>query len=96
MTPPRSDRGYVRMPDAEFEELLARAAKEGAKRALADAGLDGKEAALDIRDLRSLLDCIRFVRRTAVQTTVHLITTGIILALLAGIALKLRIFGSGG
>ena len=96
MTPPRSDQGYVRMPDAEFEELLARAAKEGARRALADAGLDGKEAALDIRDLRSLLDCIRFVRRTAVQTTVHLITTGIILALLAGIALKLRIFGPGG
>ncbi len=96
MTPPRSDQGYVRMPDAEFEELLARAAAEGARRALADAGLDGKEAALDIRDLRSLLDCIRFVRRTAVQTTVHLITTGVILALLAGIALKLKVFGPGG
>ncbi|WP_216821507.1 DUF6127 family protein [Tabrizicola sp. TH137] len=83
------------MPDAEFEELLARAAEEGAKRALADAGLDGKEAALDIRDLRALLDAIRFVRRTAVQSAVHLITTGVILALLAGIALKLKIFGSG-
>lgn len=79
----------------ELECLLERAAETGARRALADAGLDGKEAALDIRDLRSLLDCIRFVRRTAVQTTVHLITTGIILALLAGIALKLKIFGSG-
>jgi hypothetical protein len=94
MTPHRSGQGHVRMPDAEFEELLARAAEEGAKRALADVGLDGKEAALDIRDLRSLLDCIRFVRRTAMQTTVHLITTGVILALLAGIALKLKIFGS--
>jgi hypothetical protein len=82
------------MPDAEFEELLARAAEEGAKRALADAGLDGKEAALDIRDLRALLDAIRFVRRTAVQSAVHLITTGVILALLAGIAIKLKIFGS--
>jgi hypothetical protein len=84
------------MPDAEFEELLARAAEEGAKRALADVGLDGSEAALDIRDLRSLLASIRFVRRTAVQTTVHIITTGVILALLAGIALKLRVFGQGG
>ena len=65
------------------------------KRALADVGLDGKEAALDIRDLRALLDAIRFVRRTAVQSAVHLITTGVILALLAGIALKLKIFGSG-
>jgi hypothetical protein len=84
------------MPDAEFEELLARAAEEGAKRALADVGLDGTEAALDIRDLRSLLASIRFVRRTAVQTTVHIITTGVILALLAGIALKLKVFGQGG
>lgn len=92
MTPPRSQ-GFVRMPDAEFEAILTRAAEEGAKRALADVGLDGKDAALDIRDLRSLLDCIRFVRRTAVQTAVHLITTGIMLALLAGIAVKLKIFG---
>jgi hypothetical protein len=95
MRPPHTAQGYVRMPDAEFEELLARAATEGARRALANAGLDGAEAALDIRDLRSLLDCIRFVRRTAVQTAVHLITTGVILALLAGIALKLKIFGGG-
>ena len=53
MNPPRSD-GFVRMPDAEFEAILTRAAEEGAKRALADVGLDGDEAALDIRDLRSL------------------------------------------
>ena len=54
MTPPRSDQGFVRIPDAEFEAMLARAAEKGAKRALADVGLDGEEAALDIRDLRSL------------------------------------------
>ncbi len=95
MSPRRSGEGHVRMPDAEFEELLARAAEEGAKRALADVGLDGTEAAMDVRDLRSLLASIRFVRRTAVQTTVHIITTGVILALLAGIALKLKVFGSG-
>ncbi len=95
MTPPDTDEGFVRMPDHEFEAILARAAEEGARRALADAGLDGPEAALDIRDLRSLLDSIRFVRRTAVKTVVHLITTGLILALLAGIALKLKIFGGG-
>lgn len=58
MNPPRSE-GFVRMPDAEFEAILTRAAEEGAKRALADVGLDGDEAALDIRDLRSLVDCIR-------------------------------------
>jgi hypothetical protein len=93
MSPHRSGQNHVRMPDAEFEELMARAAQEGAKRALADVGLDGKEAALDIRDLRSLLDCIRLVRRTAMQTAVRMITTGVMLALLAGIAIKLKIFG---
>ena len=93
MTPPLKDKGTLRMPQAEFEALMQRAATAGARQALADVGLDGKEAALDIRDLRSLLDCVRFVRRTAVQTTVHLITTGLILAMLAGIALKLKLFG---
>ena len=73
--------------------ILTRAAEEGAKRALADVGLDGDEAALDIRDLRSLVDCIRLVRRTAMQTAVRMITTGVMLALLAGIAIKLKIFG---
>ncbi|WP_286173953.1 DUF6127 family protein [Rhodobacter sp. NTK016B] len=94
MTPSRSGEHHVRMPDAEFEDLLARAAEAGAQRALANVGLDGEEAALDIRDLRSLLDCIRLVRRTAMQTAVRMITTGVMLGLLAGIALKLKIFGS--
>jgi hypothetical protein len=44
-----------------------------------DAGIDGKDAALDIPDLRSLLDFICFLRRTAVQTALHLITTGIMI-----------------
>ena len=95
MTPPRAGQGEIAMSEIEFQVLLTRAAEAGARRALADAGIDGRDAALDIRDLRSLLDCIRFVRRTAVQTAVHLITTGVMLALLAGIALKLKIFGGG-
>ena len=95
MNPPRSE-GFVRMPDAEFEAILTRAAEEGAKRALADVGLDGDEAALDIRDLRSLVDGLRLVRRTAMLTAVRMITTAVMLALLAGIAIKLRVFGSGG
>jgi len=95
MTPKQNDVSDIRMSEIAFQAMLTRAAEAGAKRALADAGIDGKDAALDIRDLRSLLDCIRFVRRTAVQTAVHLITTGVMLALLAGIALKLKIFGGG-
>ena len=43
MSAPHTAQGYVRMPDAEFEELLARAATEGARRALANAGLDAHQ-----------------------------------------------------
>ena len=95
MTPPRTGDGHVRIPEAEFEAMLARAAEKGARRALANAGLEGDEAALNIRDLRALLDFIRLVRRTAVKTVVHVITTGVMLALLAGIAIKLKVFGNG-
>ncbi|MBP6677456.1 MAG: hypothetical protein KA156_00050 [Paracoccus sp.] len=84
------------MSESEFEELLARAAQEGARRALVDAGLDGKEAALDIRDLRALLEGIRLMRRTAAQTIIRMLTAGLILTLLAGLALKLKLFGEGG
>ncbi len=45
--------------------------------------------------MRTLLDCVRLVRRTAMQTAVRMITTAVMLALLAGIAIKLRIFGGG-
>lgn len=95
MTPKRLD-DMLQMSEREFEELLAHAAQEGARRALVDAGLDGREAALDIRDLRALLEGIRLMRRTAAQTIIRMLTAGLILTLLAGIALKLKLFGEGG
>ena len=60
MTPKRLD-DMLQMSESEFEELLARAAQEGARRALVDAGLDGREAALDIRlgDYSAWLDSER-------------------------------------
>lgn len=85
--------GLIALPAAEFEALLERAAETGARRALHEVGLDGDDAADDIRDLRSLLGCMRLAKRTAVQTAVRLITTGILLALMAGIAIKLKLFG---
>jgi hypothetical protein len=42
-----------------------------------------------------LVECISFVRRTAVQTAVNVITIDVLIALLAGIAVKLRWFGPG-
>ncbi len=53
MTPPRHDAGH-RLSDHELEEMLSRAAEEGARRALFDVGLGGKDAVLTIHDMRSL------------------------------------------
>jgi hypothetical protein len=87
--------GMISLTSHQLEALLERAAETGARRALHKIGLHSKNAGEDIRDLRSLLDCIRFVRRTAVQTAVRLITTGILLALIAGLAIKLKFFNNG-
>lgn len=93
MNRPTMEDGHVVMPELEFEELLELAAERGAKRALADVGLVDEYAAGDIRDLRSLLGAIRVAKRTAWQTVVRLLTTSLILALIGGIAIKLKLFG---
>ena len=95
MNYPSVEDGHVVMPVEEFEQLLELAAERGAKRALADVGLVDEDAASDIRDLRSLLGAVRIARRTAWQAVVRLITTGLILALIAGVAIKLKLFGGG-
>jgi len=93
MNRPTMEDGHVRMSVEEFEQLLELAAERGAKRALADVGLVDADAASDIRDLRSLLGAVRMAKRTAWQTVVRLLTTGLILALIAGVAIKLKVFG---
>jgi hypothetical protein len=77
----------------DLDELLTRAAERGAERALACLGLENGHAARDIRDLRGLIDAWREARRTAWQTTVKVLTTGVLAALLVGIAIKLRLMG---
>lgn len=77
----------------EFDDLLDRAAERGAERALAHLGLENGHAAKDIRELRDFLQAWRDARRTAWQTAVKVITTGILAALLVGAALKLRLMG---
>ena len=75
----------------EFDDLLDRAAERGAERALAHIGLENGHAAKDIRELRDLLEAWRDARRTAWQTTVKVVTTGILAALLVGAAIKLKL-----
>ena len=81
------------LPKDEFEAMLCRAAEKGALKALEDVGLDGEHAADDIKELRSLLSALRLAKRTAWQTFIRIITSGILLAIMAGIAIKLKLFG---
>lgn len=79
----------------DFDELLDRAVERGAERVLAHLGLENGSAARDIRELRDLLEAWRDARRTAWQTVVKVVTTGLLTALLIGAALKLKLYGGG-
>jgi hypothetical protein len=77
----------------DFDDLLDRAAERGAERCLAHLGLENGSAAKDIRELRDLLEAWRDARRTAWQTTIKVLTTGLLAALLVGAAIKLKLLG---
>ena len=72
---------------------LQAAAERGARHALADVGLDGPDAANDIRELRNLLDAFNEAKKTAGLTLVKMLVTGLVLALLAGTIVKIKLFG---
>ena len=81
--PPQKNR-TVTLPREEFEALLECAAERGARHALANVGLDGPDAANDIRELRGLLDAFNEAKRTAGLTVVKMLVTGLVMTLLAG------------
>jgi len=95
MNTPSVTDGMVSMPRDDFEELLERAAERGARHALHGVGLDGADAAHDIRELRSLLDAFNEAKKTAGLTIVRVLVTGLVMATLAGAFVKLKVFGGG-
>lgn len=91
---PIERRKTVTIPHDELEHLLECAATRGAKTALQSVGLDGEDAAHDIRELRNLLDAFNEAKKTAGLTIVKMLVTGLVLAVLTGTVLKLKVFGS--
>lgn len=85
--------GVLSLRPEDLDELLTRAAEKGAERALAALGLENGHAAKDIRDLRGLIEAWRQARQTAWQTTIKVVTTGILAALLVGAAIRLKLMG---
>ena len=77
---------------AMIDAAVERGVERGVDRAFAKLGLENGHAARDIRDLRSVMEAIRTIRRAFVQTLIRVFTTGLILVIMAGLAVKLKLF----
>ena len=75
--------------------MESRAHKLTAGCALHGVGLDGEDAAHDIRELRNLLDAFNEAKKTAGLTIIKMIVTGLVMAILTGTLIKLKLFGGG-
>ena len=75
--------GQTIITPEELEEMLDRAARKGAKEALASIGLLDDSAQKDIVEMRSLLEAWRDTRRSIWTTTIK-VTTVAVLTFIAG------------
>ncbi|QSL99528.1 hypothetical protein CRP13_gp40 [Roseobacter phage CRP-13] len=75
--------GQTIITPEELEEMLDRAARKGAKEALASIGLLDDSAQKDIVEMRSLLEAWRDTRRS-IWTTAIKVTTVAVLTFIAG------------
>ena len=73
---------------AMIESVAERAAEEGARKALAKLGLHDEDAAEDMRELRGLLEGWRDAKKAVLQTVMRSLTTMLLGALAAGLAVK--------
>ena len=73
----------IQLTPDELEEMLDRAARRGAKEALASIGLLDDTAHRDMTEMRSLLEAWRDTRKS-IWTTVIRISTTAILVFIAG------------
>ena len=92
-TPQIERRRMMTLSLEDFEAMLERAAQRGARNALHGVGLDGADAAHDIRELRSLLDAFNEAKKTVGLTIIKMLVTGLVLALMTGSLIKLKLFG---
>jgi hypothetical protein len=87
-----SDVESRRWSDSDDEErlksLLREASEEGARKALNRIGLEDEKAVHDMRELRSLIESWRLIKKTTTQTVIRAITFAILGLITAGIYFK--------
>ena len=66
----------MQLTEAELEAMLDRAAKRGAKEALASLGLSDPNAARDLSEMRDLISAWRTTRKEVWRTVIRMVTTG--------------------
>ncbi len=82
------DRKHITISETELQKMLQCASEQGAKKILLQLGLSDEEAGEDIRDLRSLIDGWRTVKRTAIKTATQSFVVAILSALAVGAFFK--------
>jgi hypothetical protein len=75
--------GNVTMTPEEFEAMLDRAAKKGARAALEELGLHDQNAEKDLEEIRNLLSSWRDTKK-AIWSTIVKVTTVAVLTFIAG------------
>jgi hypothetical protein len=70
--------GNVNMTPEEFEAMLDRAAKKGARAALEELGLHDKNAEKDLEEIRNLLTSWRDTKKAIWSTVVKVVTVAVL------------------
>ena len=73
----------------ELEDMLDRAAKRGAQKVLLELGLSDESAAIDMREIRSLLDTWRQTRQSIWNTFIKITTIAVFTFIAGAIWMKL-------
>ena len=82
--------GNVNMTPEEFEAMLDRAAKKGARAALEELGLHDQNAEKDLEELRSLLSSWRDTKKAMWSTIVKVVTTAILLFMIGAVGFYVK------
>lgn len=73
----------------ELEAMLDRAAKRGAKEALASLGLHDEDAHKDITEMRTLLEAYRDTKKSIWQTAVRITTVALLSFIAASVWMQI-------
>jgi 2-iminoacetate synthase ThiH len=73
-----------------IEQMIARAAKQGAREALQSVGLHDENAGEDMKELRNLLDAWRSTKKTVWSQVVKAMTMAVLGAIAAGAFIQFK------